>query len=105
MYLTPEQGDRLVGGISDLSTEGSRLAIEHARRSASSVPTFRAALGALARIGARWKSALDDPVRWLTAFGWQPVAHDPAVYGRTLHASAQGWLVEAVRVRGSAPTA
>jgi methyltransferase (TIGR00027 family) len=101
MYLTPDEGDRLLATISGLSPAHSRLALEHAQAS-NNPSSSRAALWLLARLGTAWKAAISDPDEWLARHGWTATVHTPAAlaarYGRKIRKSATpGWLIEATR--------
>ncbi|WP_031485353.1 SAM-dependent methyltransferase [Streptomyces bicolor] len=109
MYLEPADNDRLVDRIGKLSAPGSRLAIEHINQAYTELPQLKAVHARLRRVGAAWRSTIEDPCAWLGAHGWTatvvpqtelaarhgrpvPELTDPARVG-----SARMWLAEAVR--------
>jgi methyltransferase (TIGR00027 family) len=61
MYLRQIEADRLIEVVSDLACAGSRFAAEHVRRHLHKTIGFSAAMFALARLGARWRSGIDNP--------------------------------------------
>jgi O-methyltransferase involved in polyketide biosynthesis len=80
--------DRLLTTMSALSTPGSHLALDHMDRSAIDRAAMRETAHTVRRLGATWKSTLDDPVGWLAGYGWHPsTARVPALaeqYARPL---------------------
>jgi methyltransferase (TIGR00027 family) len=108
MYLTPADGDKLLTTLGTITAPGSRLAIEHARTIGASAPLLRPALATLARLGARWQSAVDDPLAWLAGLGWSATASQPPDIAARYHRSAglaasAGWLITADRSPGLRP--
>lgn len=109
MYLTPEDGARVLEGVELLSAPGSRLAVEHVNRAYIDLPQMAPAMGKLAATQAAWLSSVEDPKAWLAPYGWHAeIAHQADLareYGRPVPAmadpaivgSARIWLIHAVR--------
>lgn len=87
-YLTMTDNDRMLTTIGVLSAPGSRLALDHMDRSATDRAAMQETSDAVRKLGAAWKSTLDNPVDWLTSHGWHPsTARVPALgeqYNRPL---------------------
>ncbi|MER5643442.1 SAM-dependent methyltransferase [Streptosporangium sp. NPDC002524] len=115
MYLTPGDGARLLGRVSELSSLGSRLAVEHVNRAYAELPQMRPAMSRLTSTQAAWRSTVEDPRAWLAGYGWRasvthqadlarelgrpvPAMADPGVVG-----PARIWLVDARRDDGRYP--
>ncbi|MEU1277179.1 SAM-dependent methyltransferase [Streptomyces sp. NPDC005805] len=109
MYLEPADNDRLARRIGSLSAPGSRLAIEHVNHAYTELPQLRAVHERLRKVGAAWRSTLEDPRGWLAGHGWTatvtPQSELAARHGRPVPeltdpervGDARMWLVEAVR--------
>ncbi|MEU4537641.1 SAM-dependent methyltransferase [Streptosporangium sp. NPDC023825] len=109
MYLTPGDGARVLGRVSELSPPGSRLAVEHVNRAYVELPQMRPAMSRLASTQAAWRSAVEDPQAWLAGYGWRAsVTHQadlarelgrpvPAMADPRAVGAARIWLVDAVR--------
>ncbi|GAA2846850.1 SAM-dependent methyltransferase [Streptosporangium fragile] len=112
MYLTPEDGGRILSRVSELSPPGSRLAVEHVNRAYVELPQLRPAMNKLASTRAAWRSVVEDPVAWLAGYGWRAgVTHQaelarglgrpvPAMADPQAVGSARIWLVDARRDTG-----
>ncbi|GAA3383116.1 SAM-dependent methyltransferase [Cryptosporangium minutisporangium] len=109
MYLEPGDNDRLVKEVDRLSAPGSRIALEHVNRAYVDLPEMRAVHERLTRVGAAWRSTLEDPTGWLADFGWRsqvtPQTALAAAHGRPVPpltdpdrvGAARMWLVSGVR--------
>ncbi|WP_084963793.1 SAM-dependent methyltransferase [Thermoactinospora rubra] len=109
MYLTPEDGERILDRVRELSAPGSRLAAEHVNRAYIDLPQMAPAMGRLAATRAAWLSSVEDPQEWLSPYGWRAqVTHQadlarrfgrpvPAMADPEIVGSARIWLVHAVR--------
>jgi methyltransferase (TIGR00027 family) len=113
MYLTPEEDDRLLDGITDLSAPGSRLGVSAASPAILDSPLTRMALDVFGEasldLRSLWRSGFEEPPRsWMESRGWRPQVYDTAgcaeTYGRPLPApspdeAAAGaeWLLTADR--------
>ncbi|WP_067831204.1 SAM-dependent methyltransferase [Actinomadura kijaniata] len=109
-FLPQPANDRLLGELSELSAPGSGLALEHVNSAYRRLPQMRHAQERLARHGASWRSAVDDPAAWLAGHGWTAteVTHQaevaarlgravPEIYDPALVGDARIWLVAAER--------
>ncbi|MEU8382917.1 SAM-dependent methyltransferase [Streptosporangium sp. NPDC048865] len=117
MYLTPEDGARVLCRVSELSPPGSRLAAEHVNRAYAELPQMRPAMSRLAATQAAWRSAVEDPREWLAGYGWRAtVTHQadlarelgrpvPAMADPRAVGAARIWLVDALRDGGRPPGA
>lgn len=109
MYLDNAENDRLVADISRLSAPGSTLGLEHVNTAYTRLPQMQAVHERLRKVGASWRSTVEDPCRWLGEHGWRatvmpqtelaarhgrpvPTLTDPEVVGE-----ARMWLVQADR--------
>jgi methyltransferase (TIGR00027 family) len=109
MYLEPADNDRLLERIGTLSAPGSRLAIEHINQEYTELPQLKAVQERLRKVGAEWRSTVEDPCAWLGAHGWTaavvPQTELAAQHGRPVPeltdpervGAARMWLVEATR--------
>ena len=109
MYLEPADSDRLLTELGALSAPGSRLAIEHINQEYVELPQLRAVHERLRKVGASWRSTVDDPFGWLGGHGWNatvtPQTELAARHGRPVPeltdpervGSARMWLLEATR--------
>ncbi|WP_175408227.1 SAM-dependent methyltransferase [Streptomyces sp. TRM64462] len=70
MYLTHAENDRLLHAIGTLSAPGSHLALEHINQAYTELPELRAVHSRLRRVGADWRSTVEDPCGWLAGHGW-----------------------------------
>jgi hypothetical protein len=95
LYLGPDENDRLLDGISDLSTPGSRLGLSAANQSIMDSPLARRELDVVGDpwpdLRSLWRSGFDaPPIDWLTAHGWRARAYESGVgaedYGQPLSA-------------------
>ncbi|WP_436756902.1 SAM-dependent methyltransferase [Streptosporangium sp. V21-05] len=115
MYLTPRDGARVLGRVSELSAPGSRLAVEHVNRAYAELPQMRPAMSRLTSTQAAWRSAVEDPEAWLAGYGWRAsVTHQadlarelgrpvPAMADPRAVGPARIWLVDALRDDGRHP--
>ena len=113
MYLSPDENDRLLDGISDLSAPGSRLGLSAADQSIMDSPLARRELDVVGDprpdLRSLWRSGFEaPPIDWLTAHGWRARAYESGVcaedYGRPLPAvsseeagAGNEWLLVAHR--------
>ncbi|MFI5267868.1 MAG: SAM-dependent methyltransferase [Chloroflexota bacterium] len=119
MYLMEKERDRLLDRVGELSSPGSRLALDHRpgffASPATSLPSggdgesSSAARFALLAQSASTDASLIEPAAWLDRHGWQAKTKQPeelfATYRRSLPAplqpasagSAQSWLATAER--------
>lgn len=109
MYLTAEDGARVLDAIGTLSAPGSRLAVEHLNRAYAELPQLAPAVRKLAATQASWQSSVEDPRAWLAPHGWRAeVVHQsdlarqlgrpvPAMADPELVGSARIWLIHAHR--------
>jgi methyltransferase (TIGR00027 family) len=109
MYLEATDNDRLLDRIGAISASGSRLAIEHINQEYTELPQLTAVHERLRKVGASWRSTVEDPCVWLGAHGWTatvvPQTELAARHGRLVPeltdpervGTARMWLVEAVR--------
>jgi len=90
LYLTEADNDRLVRALTTLSAPGSRFAFDHMESTANDRAAVRDTAEVARRMGAGFRSFLDDATGWLATHGWQAtVSRVPALadsYGRTLSA-------------------
>jgi methyltransferase (TIGR00027 family) len=108
-YLTQEAADALLDRVGALSAAGSVLLLDQLSSAIwPLVERHGEQVGALDRVGASWRSTVDDPAGWLAAKGWKPrlidMADAAARLGRDLpvlfDASAgvpAAWLAAATR--------
>jgi methyltransferase (TIGR00027 family) len=113
MYLAPQENDRLLDRITDLSAPGSRLGLSAASPSILDSPLTRVALDVFGDpaldVRSLWRSGFEEPPRgWLESRGWRSQVYDTThcaeTYGRPLPApspdeAAAGteWLLTATR--------
>ncbi|WP_245193231.1 SAM-dependent methyltransferase [Amycolatopsis alba] len=76
LYLTEDQGGKLVETVTTLGSNGSLLLIEHLNRVAQNTPPGNDVTRLVSSHGEPWVSHLDDPARWLDSAGWQADVHD-----------------------------
>ena len=93
-YLSPQQRDTLLGGLSSLSPTGSWLLLDYIRESEFYSQSGRAWLDEMGNRSSPWLSGCDDPVGLLKFFGWQASVagqgEPGADYGRWTAARAAG---------------
>jgi methyltransferase (TIGR00027 family) len=88
VYLSTEDNDRLLSTVTGLSAPGSHLALDHMDNSGADRAAVRQTSDSATKMGAGWKSTMDDPVGWLAGHGWHgSISRVPALgvdYGRPL---------------------
>jgi methyltransferase (TIGR00027 family) len=98
MYLSPSDGDALLGGLTTLSAPGSRLNLEHLK-ALMLAEEGRAARERVESQGAAWLAARDDIDEWLAGWGWHAQVYsgddDRITYGRKVAPLPAGWLADA----------
>jgi methyltransferase (TIGR00027 family) len=101
IYLTAEQAAALLTTVGDLSTPGSRLALEHGALSAE-LGSQVAQVRQMDQYTSLWRGGLGrETLPWLAGHGWLPVRHETrqvaAALGRTAPEHVAGALIEATR--------
>lgn len=85
-YLPHDVVDRLLKEVALLTAPGSRLGTETFNTTTLTSPVMDARLSYLERRGVPWQFAVDEPERWLAAYGWQAAVKQPgddgASFGR-----------------------
>ncbi|OXM47373.1 SAM-dependent methyltransferase [Amycolatopsis alba] len=76
LYLSGEQGDRLIGALSELGGHGTVLLVEHMNRITQIEQPGCEVADQVASLGEPWLSHLDDPAGWLSRFGWESEVRD-----------------------------
>ena len=88
-YLPDDAVDRLLKEVATLTAPGSRLGTETFNTATLASPLMGARLSYLERRGVPWRFAVDEPERWLAAYGWQATVSQPgedgASFGRWPH--------------------
>ncbi|MGH9230076.1 MAG: SAM-dependent methyltransferase [Acidimicrobiales bacterium] len=102
-YLSGHDAERLLITIGELSSRGSRLALDHASTDDESLLRQARATPTMDRITAMWKGGLGATAAgWLRQHGWQVevVDHESlaAKYGRGGTSSALGGFATAIRL-------
>lgn len=105
-YLTPDQADRLLGTVGELSAPDSQLAFEQGSGLSPALLQRAQTIPSMARYTSLFRGGLGgDEVGWLERHGWRATAHDrfalAATYRRTPPSGTGGGYVTAVR-RGEA---
>ncbi|MET7575261.1 SAM-dependent methyltransferase [Streptomyces sp. NPDC005492] len=98
MYLTDTAGESLLAGLTELSSPGSRLMLEHLK-AAMLEEEGRPVRERVEEQGAKWLSARDDLEEWLGGHGWRARVYagdDPRIgHGRTVAPLPACWLAAA----------
>ncbi|MFD9702101.1 SAM-dependent methyltransferase [Lentzea sp. NPDC059081] len=101
MYLTPEEGDALLTGLTALSAPGSHLLLEHLQVAMLGELGAEVRAG-LSKRGVAFRGARDDIADWLETFGWRARAHagtDPEIgHGRAVGPVPGAWLAAGTRI-------
>jgi methyltransferase (TIGR00027 family) len=102
-YLASHDAERLLSTVGDLSTAGSRLALDHPGMTDDSLLSQARAIPTMDQITGMWKGGLRETADgWLRQHGWQVEALDheslAAKYGRHAPSGANGGFVTAVRL-------
>lgn len=85
LYLTAEQGDRLLATLTAHSAPRSVLLVEHVNYAAQTAPEGRAVAELTAALREPWRSHLDHPAQWLAQFGWHAHVRDIRELARIHH--------------------
>lgn len=102
LYLTLEEGDKLLAELSALSAPGSHLFLDHLHTSMLGDPGARMR-DSVAEQDLTFRSARDDLGDWLGGAGWRARVHaadDPAIgCGRSVPPTPAGWITAATRAQ------
>jgi methyltransferase (TIGR00027 family) len=91
-YLAHDDAHRLLIAVDQLSSPGSRLALDQASVADDSLLSQARAMPTMAQITSMWKGGLDDNAAlWLAQHGWQAETTDPKAL-RALRAPQQRWF-------------
>lgn len=108
-YLTSDQADAVVLGLSALSAPGSTLGLEHVNTDLYQAPWMQEWLADMRRQGRPWQSGVAEPEKWLARHGWLATVTEPSdvegatgrrvpkTPGRDVPGAARTWLVTADR--------
>lgn len=108
-HLGVAANDRLLREVSALSAAGSRLMLDHFNAELTTSAAYARIGEALRAVGMGWRSTLEEPLDWLSRYGWTGRTARPAdlaphgdravpeVFGTTGHGGGRVWLVTAVR--------
>lgn len=109
MYLQHPDNDNLLHEVDRLSAPDSRIGIEHVNRAYVDLPQMQAVQERLLKVGAAWRSTIEDPVTWLDEHGWDarvtPQTQLAELHGRPVPpltdpervGDAKMWLVDGIR--------
>lgn len=102
LYLTAGECARLLTGVGELSTPGSRLAFEHGGIAGPALLARARGMPAMQRYARLWKGGLgEDAPGWLARHRWRPRIHDragfAAAHGRRVPGESGGGFLTAVR--------
>jgi methyltransferase (TIGR00027 family) len=99
-YLSPDEAERLLRAVSDLSTPDSRLAFELDSLGSDAMRAEAYVLPGMKEYARLWRGGLPDAPNWMGQHGWRPEVHRHAEvaagYGRPIEESTGGF-VTAVR--------
>jgi O-methyltransferase involved in polyketide biosynthesis len=101
-YLSPEEADRLLGIVAELSAPGSQVAFEQGPGVSPALLERAQTIPSMARYTSLFRGGLgEDEVGWLERHNWHASAHDrfalAASYGRTPPSGTDGGFVTATR--------
>ncbi|MGP4102946.1 SAM-dependent methyltransferase [Nonomuraea sp. KM90] len=77
-YLAERQSGRLLSALGRLSAPGSALGLDHVNTAVFVNARSRQWLATMERSGRGWRSATDEPQRWLARHGWRADVREPA---------------------------
>jgi methyltransferase (TIGR00027 family) len=101
IYLSADQAAHLLASVGELSTRGSRVALEFEDVVTDTMRAQARRAPAMAEYAALWKGGLPDVPTWLTAHGWRPEVHDRAQvaarFSRAASGTSAGGFVTATR--------
>lgn len=76
-YLAEQQAERMLSTICRLSAPGSTLGLDHVNTAVFVNARSRQWLATMDKSGRGWRSATDEPQRWLARHGWQANVREP----------------------------
>lgn len=101
IYLTGGEAQRLLGGITALSSPGSELAFEHNPAGRDTLTTRAARLPGMRPYASLWQGGFAGAPGWLDGHGWRTEFHRFATlaagYGRQVPEPARSGFLTAVR--------
>ena len=107
-YLNPDEADRLLRTVGELSAPHSQLAFEQGSGISPALLKRAQTIPSMARYTSLFRGGLgEDEVSWLDRHGWHATTHDrfalAATYGRNAPSGTSGGFVTATRTAAPTP--